>query len=351
MKRFAAIFFFTIILFLLGFFFFHKKARAPSVIKKTEKTIIHETPHQTMLFVPYWTLASLDKRIYQKLIYFGITANTTGIDTAEDGYKNIGKFISLTSKNQETLLAVRLINTDVNQKLLDDPTFRQKIISQSIEIAKQYAFNGIILDLEIHAFPFDSVIKTISDFNADFYKNFKENSLSYFVSFYGDTFYRARPYDVSSFAKNSDGIFILAYDLHKANGDPGPNFPISRSVDGEYDLKQMIADFQKDVPTKKLSVVFGLFGYDWKVNDKNQAQGTATSESSLFFAGKFKNICTLTACTVRRDTLSTETTAAYNDANSSHIVWFDDMQSVKEKTAFLNTKGIFSIAFWANSYF
>lgn len=306
------------------------------------------------LFVPYWGLhkETIDNQNYDKFIYFGITATQDGVDKTEAGYKNIKQFIDKTDGGKKRLLGVRLLDPDINSKILDSKTLQDTIINETIVTAKQYGFNGVVLDFEYAPLAFSSVITKITNFTNNFYTLTKQNNLSFVVTIYGDTFYRARPYDVAAIAKSADEILVMAYDFHKARGNPGPNFPLrGREIYG-YDLTTMVIDFLKIVPKEKLTIVFGLFGYDWEVNSKNQGVKNGEPLSFLEMKQTFVDTCAFKKCVVKREEKSGENQVRYVDeVGVSHIVWFEDWDSVAKKQEYLESKGINSLGFWAQSYF
>lgn len=305
-----------------------------------------------MLFVPYWSMN--DKPIdssFDKYVYFGVTADENGINTQDPGYKNIKQFVKDIPQEKEKYLAVRLINQDFNTKLLEEKSLQEKIATTAAKIATENGFKGLVLDLELSALSFDSVINSITEFNKEFSDVSKVNGLTFFTTIFGDTFYRARPYDVTKIAKTADGVFVMAYDFSKAKGDPGPNFPLSGKDTYGYDYTMLVSDFSKSVPLQKITVVFGLFGYDWTVDEKGRTQGTAESKSTVQMQQKFEN-CVVKNCLVVRDASAAGTKVTYTDPlNQNHVVWFDDMDWVLKKEEFLKKKGINSFGFWAYSYF
>lgn len=307
----------------------------------------------TTLFVPYWTMnGKTFPATYDQIAYFGITANTEGIDTTEEGYRDLPQFLRLISPQTKTLLVVRLITPEVNDKILSDASLQQNIVQQSIDLARKDGFSGIVLDFEYNALAFDSVTKSISALSQNFSSQVHKNQLQYYQTLYGDTFYRARPFDVASIDKVSDGIFVMAYDFHKANGDPGPNFPLHALPDEDYSFTQMVSDFTSKVPAKKITILFGLFGYDWTMNNKNQSLGQAEVLTTLEAQKKFVSSCQLSHCKVVRDIASTERHVRYSGSDGrTHEVWFEDMGSVAKKQSYLKTNGISSTGFWAWSYF
>lgn len=302
------------------------------------------------IFVPYWGLQNGVNEEFNRYYYFGIAGNKDGIDTKDPGYKSLNTFVR--SVEGEKYLVVRMVDSSVNSEVLRDGQAQRSIIEDSISIAKEYGFDGIVLDFEIVALSFDSVIKEINEFVGLYASSVKQSDLPFLITLYGDTFYRLRPYDVKTLSANTDGILIMTYDFHKASGNPGPNFPYQAGLMYDYDLQQMITDFTKLVPKNKISVVFGLFGYDWIIDDTNKGIGTAQPLTLNQIQQKFLTKCPYKNCVIKRDPISRETSISYTDnEEKNHVVWFEDMVSMEEKKKYLKTQGIESIALWAYSYF
>jgi len=306
------------------------------------------------LFVPYWTLPDdeIESDQYNELIYFGIKPSDQGIDYSAKEKDLLEDFVSSSPADSVKLLTLQMTNTQQNSQILKNKNLQQKIIDESISIAGENNFQGIVLDLEISAIPFDSLTQQISDFTKSLYKSSKDKNLKLYIALYGDVFYRARPYDVKTLAQNSDAVMIMAYDLHKANGNPGPNFPLSGHDKYGYDYNSMTDDFLKFIPPEKITVIFGVFGYDWKVTEKDQSNSTATALTLSQIDQKFINSCMFSKCSSSRDKDSAETQIRYTDEEGeNHIIWFEDLESIKLKQHFLRQKGITSFSYWANTYF
>lgn len=323
--------------------------------KKIEQNVLgKETEEVRALFVPYWTFGSdkIDSSGFNELIYFGVAADSNGIDQEDPGYAKIQDFMAASDSSQKRLLAIRMLDQDENSNVLKSPAAQKKIISESFELADQYGFDGVVLDLETSSLSFESVVENITNFNKAFYKAAQQKKKLYSVALYGDTYYRARPYDVKSIGQNADQLFIMSYDFHKARGNPGPNFPLSgRSIYG-YDFKTMISDYLKEAAAGKLVPVFGYFGYDWPVDSQGKATDHGTSKSLNLINSNFIDSCTQTECKWVRDQQSAETKVTYTDEdNEKHEIWFEDKQSVAAKEKFLKEKGINSYGAWAYSYF
>ncbi len=308
---------------------------------------------ETFLFVPYWAVSndSLQNLPYKNLVYFGIAANKNGLLLQEEGYHRLNTFIE-SAGSKRKLLTIRMINSAENFEVLKDKKSQEKIIREAIVLAKKENFQGIVLNLELSALPFDSLIEQITFFNREFFLESKKEKLSYFVTAYGDSYYRVRPFNMSALSKDSDGIFIMTYDLHKAKGNPGPNFPLKGKEEFGYDIERMLENFSSSVDAKKITIVLGLYGYDWEVDEKENAVSMGKPLSLREARITLIDNCSYKVCTWERDILTAELQIKYETLdNKKHIVWLEDKESVKRKEEFLNSRGITSFAYWAYSYF
>lgn len=318
-----------------------------SVQKKIVKTT------SASIFVPYW--AEIDDgeifADYDRLIYFGITPTTSGISKTDDGYKNMGDFFVKTAE-KKTWLTLRMTNSDQNINILNKTASWQKIADDTIEAAQLNGFDGVVIDLELGALASDGLVARINEFMKFMQERFEAKSLPTAVALYGDLFYRKRPYDVKAIGAIADEIIIMGYDFHKSYGEPGPNFPFEKGRYNNYDFKTMIDDYLQVVPADKLTVTFGMYGYDWLVDEVQRPirQGKPVTLNEV--TQKFLTNCTEKNCVVRRDESSAETEVNYVDQYAGfHIVWFEDTDSVKKKRSYLDEKGIGNIAYWAYSFF
>lgn len=328
-----------------------------------EKITPYEGPLSASIFVPYWLLPSsealppqnLDAEL-DTLIYFGITPTETGINTSEPGYNHLGAFTSLPQANKhETLLTVRMINEDINRTIFESSTAQKKVIEDSLKTAKEYGFDGIVLDLEHSVLPTDEVVADISAFIENFSSEVKGQKMIFSVALYGDTFYRARPYDVQSIAAHADRIYIMAYDLHKSFGEPGPNFPLDTDPDAEYPyytFKRMLQSFQEKASTHQISIIYGMYGYDWMVDEKERPAKAASARTYNQIKASFFPECTYSRCKVDKDAFTSETHISfYDESGQKHSLWYEDLDSVKAKSDYARTQGISQVSFWAHGYY
>ncbi len=303
------------------------------------------------VFVPYWSMSNLAAlNTYETAIYFGISVTKDGVNTSDQGYAQLSNFISHTSTNQK-LLTVRMLDTDTNLAILEDAKAKEQVIEDVVSTAKEYGFDGIVLDLELSVIPFTDVTESISLFTKQLSSALEENNLVFQVALYGDTYYRSRPYDVKKIAKEADKVLIMAYDFHKSRGEPGPNFPLKGRKTYGYDFQQMIRDFTTDVEPAKISVIFGKFGYDWTLGKEGMPLTGATAFSLADAQGGFVPTCNYASCKVSRDTEAKEMKITYKDAEGyNHTAWFEDEQSIEAKTQYLKEQGIGDVSYWVWGY-
>lgn len=314
------------------------------------------------IFVPYWSLTEdIKESNYDRYFYFGVTADSQGINPNETGYLNMEKFLDLT-EGKKKYLVLRLLNDDFNKQLLLDKNLQGKIIEEITSIADENNFDGLALDLELFSLFNNDTSNQINDFVKDLYTLQKQYYKSLAIILYGDSFYRKRPFDLSFLSKNSDEILVMAYDFHKSQGEPGPNFPFDSGRQYNYSFKKMISDFNQIVPTNKLTVVFGMFGYDWTVDEKKRPFTQAKALTLGEIKKKYLNKCDRKDCLIKRDETSQETEINYTVSSDKpddqgiyridyHIIWFEDEESVKVKKEYLQKQGIGSVSYWAWGYF
>jgi spore germination protein len=306
------------------------------------------------IFVPYWALsdAELDKDTYREFFYFGITPQVTGLNKKEAGFANLEKFNKAVPDGSRKKLVLRMLDGENTFPILKDPVKQKRLMKETIAAAKEEEFDGIVLDLEIAAVPFESLVAQITQFTRLFYEETKNNNLTFTLMFYGDTFYRIRPFDVKELSKNADEFLIMSYDFHKSRGNPGPNFPLRGKEVYGYDMTRMADDFLRYLPPERTGVVFGLYGYDWVVDEKGTAVGTGEAKSYQKIKQDFLGKCKYKECDIKRKNDSRETEIRYTDNEGrKHVVWFDDMESIKAKEEYLRGRGIGTFSYWAYSYF
>lgn len=355
---------FLIFLIIVGVFFVKQYPKASSTqpqddvpAKETqtgstsEKSTARVDIESEAIFIPYWNVSGQIPSTYDKVIYFGVAGGKNGL-IRDAGYQNVGSFNQMVTSDQETYLTLRLLDSDINLLMLEDKNLQQKIIAETVALAQANNFQGIIIDLELSVLPLDDVQTRISDFFGYANSEIDRNNLDTVVVIYGDAFYRARPFDIKFIGENSDEVMIMAYDFSKSYGEPGPNFPLAGKETYGYDFQTMVSDYIKNVPAEKLTVIFGMYGWNWPIGPQGKPLTRATAMSLNDIAASYLNGCSFTDCRIQQDKQAAETKISYtNEAGEKHVVWFENDESVNEKKNFLQENGIGKIGFWVWGYF
>lgn len=357
MKKFG----FVVFLLLAAAFFFmsRESVPGPEVLSDKDKSATSQTVTPVSVqatesvFIPHWTLQSEQPLShYAEAYYFGVIANEQGIDRDEIGYSRIKKFLAKTEQVDKQMLVVSMVDKEVNSEVLKNPEAQALIAKEAVQIATEYGFDGIVLDFEISSISFETVTNRVTTFYTLFSDHVNKTPLAFYVTLYGDTYYRVRAYDIKKIGELSDRVLIMSYDFHKSRGNPGPNFPLNgRDVYG-YDFRQMIADFTGDVDPEKIEVIFGMFGYDWEVDEEKKAIGYGSALTTKEVLAGFIDDCKYVECKWERDSVAQEIQVQYTDTDDTkHVIWFEDEESVARKKAYVERNGISKISFWTYSYF
>lgn len=366
MKKIFILTFFLLTVLLVLFLF---KRPVPTVIEKRKTEVVPPISQQPTLsykksrsiFVPYWSLdrGPIAVNTYDKIYYFGITVGNDSRVSKEAGFQKLDTFVYSIPQGKQTYLVLRMTDSETNSTILEKSDSWPDLAKETIDIVKKYKFNGLALDLESSNILDSGMIDKINRFVELFSSESKKENLSFSFILYGDVFYRKRPFDVSRISALSDELLVMVYDFHKSYGEPGPNFPQDGRASYGYDLKMMTEDFLKIVPPEKLTVIFGMYGYDWSVDEKKRPLKQARALTLNELRSSFIEKCEWKECIVKRDDTSAETEVNYVESVQSgdeyimnlHVVWFEDEESVRRKTEYLNSKGIGSVAYWAYGYF
>lgn len=348
------------IVYLLVFYLYSKTVNSKNS-KKVEVPSFTPTTSQkkklvptSFIFIPYWDIprAPTDIFSYDEIIYFGVTPGASGVSKTDEGYRNLDEFNAVTTGRSHKTLTLRMTDADQTLSILKNEKSQRDITSDLITIASENGFRNILLDLELSGLYNEDTIGQINSFVQYLYTETKKNNIGLYMAVYGDTFYRKRPFNIQTLSTFVDGFYIMAYDLHKSIGEPGPNFPLRGKEKFGYDFETMTDDFLRYVPVEKLSVIFGMYGYDWIVDEKKRPIKPAKAISLTDITASFVDNCPWKNCTNLQDSRAKESEINYIDQYLNyHIIWYETEASVQAKKEFLKKKGIGNTGFWVYGYF
>lgn len=297
---------------------------------------------RSSIFIPYWSSGAVtDNSPYDAHYYFGIEPTKDGLIKDANEQKRVQLMEGVSSKKRQVVL--RMLNPDLNRTILENTLTQKKLAKELNGFLVENEYQGVVIDLEVSFTLREQTQNEITQFVQTLCTEIHDNYKSCSMLIYGDLFYRKRPYDLKKLGGIVDKIHIMTYDFHKAGGEPGPNFPYENA---DYDFQQMISDFSTYVPKEKIEVVFGMYGYDWTLNE----QGTPLKAATALSLSEIEN--TLGRQYPTKKNNAREKSIEYTDENrKKHIVWYEDTESVKVKTEYLLRRGIGQVSFWAWGYF
>ncbi len=141
-------------------------------------------------------------------------------------------------------------------------------------------------------------------------------------------------------------LFIMGYGYHWSGGDPGPVAPLHESTTwGKYGLDWSVQDHMTwGAPADRIILGMPLYGRDWpSVN--TDIPGDATGDGS---AVVYADAVDAGDSYGRKWNADGDTAYTFPDSQSQ--LWYDDLESIRIKTAYAVDAGIAGVGFWALNY-
>ena len=257
----------------------------------------HKKPkYRVYGYLPYWSLDSAKYLQYDKLTdiaYFGLYINPDGTfkekvlddegyEILEPGYKNwkenktVDEIISNAKKN-----GVRVALTVIAHDDEDNDTFLNcrecwSVLMENVKKElKNKGLSDVNLNFEYAEYTDDKMALKFTEFvkyvNDELDKSFSDSFLV--VSAFADSAVKPRiSSSLLELGRNSDGIFIMAYDFHRPTSDQaGPVAPIDGTyANSDYDINTMLKDFLSKISPNKLIMGIPYYGYNWVVENEDR---------------------------------------------------------------------------------
>ena len=206
--------------------------------------------------------------------------------------------------------------------LLADKQARKVLLDKlEVYLAANHA-NGVMFDFE------ELSPRALSDFRL-FLREAKarfarHNWLIAIAVPVGDPGWNAR-----AFAPLVDRLFIMNYDEHSNDGEPGP------IASQRWFVDSLVRAIQ-GVPRSKVVVAIGNYGYDW-----HDGGGDPVSVEEAWLTASESDTRPMF------DPVSLNSGFAYTDGDHRHVVWLLDSASAYNQIKVLERAGLRSIALWA----
>ncbi|MEI5686994.1 polysaccharide deacetylase family protein [Sphingomonas kyungheensis] len=135
-------------------------------------------------------------------------------------------------------------------------------------------------------------------------------------------------WNLPAYAKVTDKIFLMAYDEHEPSGPAGP-------IASQHWFAESVASAARGIPAAKLVVAIGSYAYDWH-DGGGDPLGVEEAWQNARDSGAMPAF----------DRASGNSSFAYSDGGSRHVVWLLDAASAYNEIALLHRAGIGSVALW-----
>jgi spore germination protein YaaH len=176
------------------------------------------------------------------------------------------------------------------------------------------------------------------------------------VSAFGDSATQNRvSSDLENLSRNSDGIFIMAYDYHRpASEEIGPVSPIEGPG---IDVTETIKDFLTVAPPNKIILGVPYYGYNWLVEDDDEyAKRVEGSDENGFSEAQTYEDVMATILEVspeikwNKDGKSPYFTYVSPETNHLRTAYFENADSLRYKYELVLRHNLGGVGIWALGY-
>lgn len=300
----------------------------------SSKTLQIPIKKSSKIFLGFATYYSYNSMVNNKTTINEIATVTY----TTDGLGNIAGIapkiqIDFSNNNNIKPLAMLSNNFDGNiaKSLLESPTNRQTLITNTLNAIKLNNYKGVNVDIEgIYYYDRNYYTTFIKELNNTLHPLGYEVTISIPAKTIDSaTNAWEGAYDYTALGSCCDRVIIMTYDEHYPGGQAGPIASI--------DWVQNVANYAITVIPKE-EIVLGLsaYGYDWSSN------GT-----KAYGIDAINNIALKYGATIKWDSVSQSPYFNYVDSNNiSHSVWFENNKSVEYKLDIVNNMNLSGAAMW-----
>lgn len=209
----------------------------------------------------------------------------------------------------------------------------RRLAAQNVAAAvKQYHLDGINLDFELLK---PSSRMDLNRFVADLAARLKPLHKVLAVSVFplaGLSTSVNGAYDYAALAASANYLVIMAYDHHYNGSPPGPVAPygwVQTNVDQAL----------KVVPSRKLVLAIGMYGYDWIATHTTMSAATVSDAAAEILA-KAHGVKPRYVADISQNTFK------YTANGVPHVVWYMGDRSAKARVALAESGHLAGVALW-----
>ncbi|MEU1117478.1 glycosyl hydrolase family 18 protein [Streptomyces sp. NPDC005879] len=220
--------------------------------------------------------------------------------------------------------------------VVTDPRDRATHIETLLGIVRGHAYDGLDLDYESIAITSDAEYAKVRDGYAtlvtDLCHRLHELRKSCVVTVSPKTAGTGRVWDYRRLGAAADRLRVMAYNLHSAEGTPGP-----LSTPAWYD--EILRNATAEVPRDKLEMGLPAYGWDWAVGSRERARHVTSREAEALRAK--------VGAAYRIDPASSTPHFTYRDGGTERTVWYQDARGTAAHLPVVRRHGVRNTALWA----
>lgn len=213
-------------------------------------------------------------------------------------------------------------DSDILHRLFKNPDAENRLIQQMLGFIKKNHFSGINIDFEA-IYPKDQ--NRFTQFINKLAAQFHQNGLQVTLDVPPDD----PAFDYEALSKAVDRMIVMLYDEHYETSQPGPiasmNW-INHSLDN------------LDIPSSKLIVSLGVYGYDWIEHSSRPADPVTF--------GDLMDMSLNAPLNIQWDHAAENPYLRYKDGKDQHIVWFLDAATFYNQLKVSIEDGSKGVAIW-----
>ncbi|GAA2769564.1 glycosyl hydrolase family 18 protein [Streptomyces showdoensis] len=229
---------------------------------------------------------------------------------------------------------------DALAALVTDPARRAAHVNALLATAAKGDYDGLDLDYETLATTGDATYAAVRDGYAalvtELCARLRARAKSCLVTVMPKTAATGRVWDYAALGKAADRVRIMGYNLHWANGAPGP---LASTAWYEEVLRTATAL----IPAERLELGLPAYGWDWTV----RADGTRAGRAAHVTWKEAESLRRAKRAPYRLDPESGTPYFLYADGTDTHHVWYQDARGVSGHLPVLRRHGVTHTALWA----
>lgn len=224
-------------------------------------------------------------------------------------------------------------------------SYRERLIAELVALAKESGYAGINIDFENLSYSSNIAEDraAFTSFIQELAESLHANDLKLIVSIPGKTDDSsgntwAYPFDLQLLGEAADHLQLMTYDEHGPWGEPG-------ALAGADWVETCLQFAVSQVEPKKLLIGLPAYGYDWDLTASDGSTGSYIASDVSW--KDFPALLEKEGAEMKWDSSSQSPYLTYSEEGHAHVVWFENEESIRIKTALVKKYNLAGISVWA----